>query len=93
MDSQKTANFIKSLWDGEIIPALTDYIRIPNKSPAFDPDWEAHGHMEKAVTLFDRLGAGKTQIPARRHAGSGAPARPHAADLDRGARQRPTEPS
>ena len=20
-------------------PALTDYIRIPNKSPAFDPDW------------------------------------------------------
>ena len=25
----------------EIIPALTDYIRIPNKSPAFDPDWES----------------------------------------------------
>ena len=36
----------------EIIPALTDYIRIPNKSPAFDADWEKHGHMEKAVTMF-----------------------------------------
>jgi acetylornithine deacetylase/succinyl-diaminopimelate desuccinylase-like protein len=40
------------IWDDEIIPALTDYIRIPNKSPAFDPGWEKHGHMEKAVTMF-----------------------------------------
>ena len=52
MDSQKTARFMDHLWDSEIIPALTDYIAIPCKSPAFDPDWEAHGHMEKAVTLM-----------------------------------------
>ena len=37
---------------GRSFPALTDYIRIPNKSPAFDPDWEEHGHMDKAVALF-----------------------------------------
>ena len=52
MDSQKTARFMDHLWDSEIIPALTDYIAIPCKSPAFDPDWEAHGHMEKAVSLM-----------------------------------------
>jgi acetylornithine deacetylase/succinyl-diaminopimelate desuccinylase-like protein len=52
MDSQKTADFLAALWDGEIIPTLTDYIRIPNKSPAFDPEWQVHGHMEKAVDLL-----------------------------------------
>jgi acetylornithine deacetylase/succinyl-diaminopimelate desuccinylase-like protein len=40
------------IWDDEIIPVLTDYIRIPNKSAAFDPEWEKHGHMEKAVAMF-----------------------------------------
>src|SRR5262249_50057356 len=34
-------------------PLLVDYIRIPNKSPAFDPDWAAHGHMDKAVALLE----------------------------------------
>jgi acetylornithine deacetylase/succinyl-diaminopimelate desuccinylase-like protein len=53
MDSQKITAFMDRIWDGDIIPVLTDYIRIPNKSPAFDPDWEAHGHMEKAVALFE----------------------------------------
>lgn len=45
--------FIDRIWDEEIIPALTDYIRIPNKSPHFDPQWEAHGHMDRAVELFE----------------------------------------
>ncbi len=40
-------------WDDDIVPVLTDYIRIPNKSPAFDPDWQAHGHMDKVVALFE----------------------------------------
>src|SRR5260221_1016427 len=35
------------------------YIRIPNKSPAFDPDWAAHGHMEEAVSLFERWARGE----------------------------------
>jgi acetylornithine deacetylase/succinyl-diaminopimelate desuccinylase-like protein len=45
--------FIDKLWDDEIVPTLVDYIRIPNKSPAFDPDWAAHGHMDKAVDLLE----------------------------------------
>ena len=47
------ANFIGRLWDEEVVPTLVDYIRIPNKSPAFDPDWAAHGHMDKAVELLE----------------------------------------
>jgi acetylornithine deacetylase/succinyl-diaminopimelate desuccinylase-like protein len=44
--------FTDKIWDGEIVPALTDYIRIPNKSPAFEPEWEKLGHMEKALQLM-----------------------------------------
>ena len=40
---------IAELWDASIVPALTDYIRIPAKSPHFDPDWKAHGHIDAAV--------------------------------------------
>lgn len=43
---------VETTWDDEIIPQLIDYIRIPNKSPLFDADWEAHGYMEQAVTLM-----------------------------------------
>ena len=45
--------FIEHIWEDDILPVLTDYIRIPNKSPHFDPDWEAHGHMERAVAMFE----------------------------------------
>ena len=36
-------------WDEEIVPALTDYIGVPAKSPMFDPEWAAHGHLERVV--------------------------------------------
>jgi acetylornithine deacetylase/succinyl-diaminopimelate desuccinylase-like protein len=50
LTSQLTTD-INAFWDREILPALQDYIRIPNESPLFDPDWQAHGHMQRAVTL------------------------------------------
>jgi len=59
MDFPKAAAFLEKIWDDEIVPTLTDYIRIPNKSPAFDPDWEAHGYMEQAVTMFADWARGK----------------------------------
>ena len=52
MDQLAAKAFIDALWDAEVIPELTRYIRIPNKSPAFDPDWAAHGHMEAATAQF-----------------------------------------
>src|SRR5262245_14133410 len=50
LTSQLTA-YINTFWDQEILPTLQDYIRIPNESPMFDPDWQAHGHMARAVAL------------------------------------------
>ncbi len=43
--------YIHEVWERSIVPALEAYIRIPNKSPAFDPEWQAHGHMQRAVSL------------------------------------------
>jgi len=53
MDNTSLKRFIGALWDREIVPTLIDYIRIPNKSAMFDPAWERHGHMDKAVALFE----------------------------------------
>ncbi len=53
MDNSKTEQFVNDIWDDSIIPELCEYIKIPNKSPMFDPDWEQHGHMEKAVLMLE----------------------------------------
>ena len=53
MDTQSTLEFVDGVWDESIVPALTEYIRIPNKSPAFDPDWQKHGYMAQAVDLIE----------------------------------------
>lgn len=45
------ATLVRRVWDLEILPALRDYIRIPNVSPAYDPGWAEAGHMERAVEL------------------------------------------
>ncbi|HEX4860383.1 MAG TPA: M20/M25/M40 family metallo-hydrolase, partial [Rhizomicrobium sp.] len=37
----------------DIVPTLVEYIKIPNNSPMFDPDWAAHGHMDEAVGLLE----------------------------------------
>jgi acetylornithine deacetylase/succinyl-diaminopimelate desuccinylase-like protein len=42
---------VAEAWDQSIVGTLSEYIRIPNKSPAFDPDWKAHGHMDRAIDL------------------------------------------
>ena len=53
MDATKTERFIDNLWDDSIIPALFDYIRVPNRSPLFDPAWQGNGYMEQAVALVE----------------------------------------
>jgi len=44
---------IETTWDGSILPAITEYIKIPNKSPHFDKDWEKNGHMKRAADLIE----------------------------------------
>ena len=51
MNEDLLKKHITNFWDTEITPTLIDYIKIPNKSPSFDPDWEEHGHMEKVLKL------------------------------------------
>src|SRR3954454_1347928 len=53
LDNAKLRLFVDQVWGDAIVPTLVEYIGIPNKSPAFDPDWAAHGHMEKAVALYE----------------------------------------
>ena len=43
---------IDDTWDKSIIPTMSDYIKIPNKSPSFDKDWQKNGYMEQAVKLL-----------------------------------------
>jgi acetylornithine deacetylase/succinyl-diaminopimelate desuccinylase-like protein len=53
VDAQKLRSFVETIWEDSIVPSLTDYIRIPNKSPSFDRDWAKHGHMDQAVALME----------------------------------------
>ena len=49
-EAKALGSFAERVWDEEIVPALTDYIAIPAKSPMFDADWAANGHLEKVLT-------------------------------------------
>jgi acetylornithine deacetylase/succinyl-diaminopimelate desuccinylase-like protein len=49
MDQKALQQFVDEKWNDEIVPELIEYIRIPNKSPHFDPKWAEHGYMDAAV--------------------------------------------
>jgi len=52
MDPTQTRELVERTWDESILPALVEYIKIPNKSPHFDAEWAAHGHMQRAAELI-----------------------------------------
>jgi len=43
---------IDNMWERRVLPALSDYTRIPCLSPAFDPDWAERGAMLEAAELL-----------------------------------------
>jgi acetylornithine deacetylase/succinyl-diaminopimelate desuccinylase-like protein len=49
--TEPSAQFIDQQITTSILPTLIEYIRIPNKSPSFDPAWRENGHMQRAVSL------------------------------------------
>ncbi len=53
LDAKQALALAEHTWAQEIVPTITEYIAIPNKSPHFDPDWEANGHMKRAVELIE----------------------------------------
>src|SRR5437879_9573832 len=52
LDSGKLRDFVQKTWDESIVPTLTEYVKIPAKSPMFDAQWREHGHIDRAVELL-----------------------------------------
>jgi len=53
MNATALAAAIADQWDAEIVPQLVEYIRVPAKSPHFDPQWAVNGHIESVVRLAE----------------------------------------
>ncbi|MHB2020269.1 MAG: M20 family metallopeptidase [Candidatus Xenobia bacterium] len=51
LDPERLRAFVDGAWQEQILPAITEYVSIPNKSLAFDAQWREHGHMDRAVDL------------------------------------------
>ncbi len=49
LDSTRVLSDVTQAWDSRILPELKKYIEIPAKSPMFDADWAAHGHIETVL--------------------------------------------
>ena len=49
LDAQTLQTQVNTAWDDSIVPALQRYIAVPAKSPMFDPDWAAHGLLERVL--------------------------------------------
>jgi len=49
IEAAALAAFCANAWDERIVPALTEFIAVPAKSPMFDADWARHGHIEHVV--------------------------------------------
>ena len=47
-----TREYVERVWDQHVVPTLTEYVRIPAKSPSFDAAWQEHGHIDRAVGLL-----------------------------------------
>src|SRR3954470_13259325 len=51
LDAPRALQSSQRIWEQEILPVLNEYIRIPNKSPAYEPKWQAN--MDRAVALIE----------------------------------------
>lgn len=54
MDIKAALQLSEATWEEQIVPELTEYIRIPAKSPHFDPKWAENGHIDAAVAHIER---------------------------------------
>ncbi|HEX7304238.1 M20/M25/M40 family metallo-hydrolase [Lentzea sp.] len=49
MDRSVVTSTVRTLWDREIVPSLSQLVAVPAISPAFDPAWEEHGELAAAI--------------------------------------------
>ena len=59
--SESSTPWVDEQFASSIVPTLVEYIKIPNKSVMFDPDWRRHGHMDRAVELL--VGWARPRLP------------------------------
>ena len=48
-EAEQLGKYAERVWDDEIVPALTNYIAVPAKSPMFDAEWSQHGFIDQVV--------------------------------------------
>jgi acetylornithine deacetylase/succinyl-diaminopimelate desuccinylase-like protein len=53
MNTTALATAIAGQWDDQIVPQLVEYVRIPAKSPHFDPQWQTNGHIERVARFAE----------------------------------------
>lgn len=51
-DTDRLQRDVEVRWERDLLPVLEAYTRIPCLSPAFDPSWEASGHLREAAELL-----------------------------------------
>lgn len=67
MNRSALKRFVETIWTREIVPEITDYIRIPAKSPDFDTEWQSTGHIDRAVEHMMRWARAKIRdLPGAR---------------------------
>jgi acetylornithine deacetylase/succinyl-diaminopimelate desuccinylase-like protein len=49
LEPQALQSQVDAAWRDSIVPELQRYIAVPAKSPMFDPDWAAHGLLERVL--------------------------------------------
>ncbi|HEX4701100.1 MAG TPA: M20/M25/M40 family metallo-hydrolase [Pseudonocardiaceae bacterium] len=49
VNRETLASTVRTLWERDVLPSLSDLVAIPAVSESFDPDWAANGHLAAAV--------------------------------------------
>jgi len=49
MDYEKTKEFVDQKFETELLPGLSEFIKIDNLSPFYDTEWNTNGKLEKAA--------------------------------------------
>ena len=49
LEPQALQSHVDTAWRDRIVPELVRYIEVPAKSPMFDPDWAAHGLLDRVL--------------------------------------------
>lgn len=49
LNTAQVLSSVTKAWDEDLVGQLSDYIEIPAKSPAFDPNWQKAGYLETVL--------------------------------------------